>query len=446
MRKTILITDFHPFVSRNILGTRFFEMLQRQPNVRLVIICPEKKKDFLEKEYGVENVLVYGVPGRIRRIDAFFKDMALAAVHTRSLRIMKKMRIGFERAWLVNFLALFARPIRSAIPFLYRIVMPRRAYGNVFEKYQPTLVFSTDVFGSADSRITHEAKCRGIKTVGMVRSWDNLTTKGGFRVISDVLVVNNEIIKKEAEAIHGICSDIIRIIGIPHYDRYNCAERNSLKEKFSALGKKIILYSPLGDRIIKVGEGEVGKGFDDGMIRLLAGSIPDSHILFVRLPPTDTVFLSEKELPQNVQIERPGTQFGRDGKAIKVTELSRADDARLIETICASDLVLTVFSSIAVDALALGKPVILLGFDTQSVSYWKSVARLHELDHLRPLIEGGIATAYDTNALRKAVESFLRHPKLDAEKRKRVADMQMYTSDRQSSERLLEVVLGALKS
>ncbi|MDP3661263.1 MAG: hypothetical protein Q8R17_00145 [bacterium] len=444
--KTIIITSFHPFVSRNILSAPFFGMLKKAPGARIVIVCPEKKKDFLQKEYGAVNVFVEGVPGRIRRLDAFFKDLATAAVRTRSLTIMQKMRIGFERPWLIRALRPFALFLRPLIPFLYRLIMPKNAYAELFEKWKPLLVFSTDVFGSADSRITNEAKCRGIATIGMVRSWDNLTTKGGFRVIPDTLVVNNEIVKREAVEIHNISPKIIRVVGVPHYDRYKCPNLNALKAEWLVRGKRIILYSPLGDRIIKVGDGEVGRGFDDGMIRLLARVIPDSHILFVRMPPTDTVFLDEKTMPNNVVIERPGTRFGDGGKAIKVTELSAADDIRLVETICGSDIVLTVFSSIAVDALVLGKTVILLGCDPKPTPFWKSVARLHELDHIQPLVAEGIPAVYDIPALRSALFRLLENPDADQKAQEQVANEQAYGNDGRASERLLEVVLSAIKS
>jgi len=52
--KTILITCFHPFVSRNLFAAPFFAMLKKQAGMRIVIACPEKKRAFLEKEYGAE--------------------------------------------------------------------------------------------------------------------------------------------------------------------------------------------------------------------------------------------------------------------------------------------------------------------------------------------------------------------------------------------------------
>ena len=436
---TILITCFHPFVSRNIFSAPFLNMLKSVRGLRIVIVCPEKKKDFLEKEYGAPNVIVHGVPGRIRRIDALFKDLASAAIKTQSLYIMKKMRIGFERMWFIRLITPIAILIRPIIPFLYKIFIPRSAYRVLFEEYKPFLVFAADIFGSADCRIAREAKCRGIPVLGMVRSWDNLTTKGGFRVVPDILVVNNEIIKKEAISIHHIPERIIKVVGVPHYDNYVCPAQNLLQEEYAKRGKRIILYSPLGDRIIKVGDKEVGKGFDEKMIRLLSKVIPSTHILFVRMPPTDNVSI-EKDIPENVVIERPGTAIGAGIKAIKTAELSAQDDRRLTETICASDTVLTVFSSIAVDALVLGKPTVLLGFDPEPKPYWLSVARLHELNHIQNLIKGGISVAMNEISLREEIKKYLENPDYRKKERSEVSVEQSYLSDKKSSGRLFKIV------
>ncbi len=439
---TVMITCFHPFVSRNLFAAPFFNELKERSGLRIVIVCPEKKRDFLQREYGAANVVIVGVPGRIRRLDALFKDIAISAVRTRSLYIMRKMRLGFEREWIIRILSPFARAARPFIPFVYWLLMPRHAYADIFKTYHPSLVFTADIFGSADCRIAHEAKCRGVRTIGMVRSWDNLTTKGGFRVVPDILVVNNEVIKKEAVLIHRIPEQIIRVVGVPHYDRYICKLRNSVQKELNSRGKRCVLYAPLGDRIIKVGEGELGKGFDDAMIRLLAQNIPDTHIILVRLPPTDTVSLGT--LPANVIVERPGTALGTSVAALKTAELSANDDRHLVETICASDVVLTVFSSIAVDALVLQKPVILIGFDPTEKPYWESVARLHELDHMQPLIVGGIPVAHSEEGLRRTLGKYLAQPDSDRATRNAVAEQQAYRLDQKSSERLLRVILEAL--
>lgn len=72
----------------------------------------------------------------------------------------------------------------------------------------------------------HAAKRLGIPTVGYLNSWDNLTSKGTVHVLPDVFVVWNEALAAEAERIHLIPRNIIRVTGAPHLDHFFEAEPN----------------------------------------------------------------------------------------------------------------------------------------------------------------------------------------------------------------------------
>jgi len=65
--------------------------------------------------------------------------------------------------------------------------MPKKFYKEYFEKYKPDLIFASDVFSAPDVNLLREARARGIFTIGMVRSWDNVTSKGMNRVIPAVI-------------------------------------------------------------------------------------------------------------------------------------------------------------------------------------------------------------------------------------------------------------------
>ena len=87
-------------------------------------------------------------------------------------------------------------------------------------KYNPALIFSADVFNDNDVYLLATAKAQNIKTVGMIRSWDNFNTKGVFRVKPDKLIVHNEILKNQAIKWNGLSESDIFISGVPQYDRY----------------------------------------------------------------------------------------------------------------------------------------------------------------------------------------------------------------------------------
>ena len=86
--KTIFITSFHVLVSRNILASPFFDLLKKD-GWKIVVVMPEKKREYFEREFGGENVFIEGVKNTLGRADDFFKDIALAAIRTLSLAEMR---------------------------------------------------------------------------------------------------------------------------------------------------------------------------------------------------------------------------------------------------------------------------------------------------------------------------------------------------------------------
>jgi hypothetical protein len=64
------------------------------------------------------------------------------------------------------------------------------------------------------------ARDLGIPTIGYVNSWDNLTSKGTVHVLPNTFVVWNEAMAREAEEIHLIPRQTIRVTGAPHVDHF----------------------------------------------------------------------------------------------------------------------------------------------------------------------------------------------------------------------------------
>ncbi len=334
--KTIVITSIHVFISRNILCAPIFDLLNRG-GYRIIIVVPNSKAEYFKSQFKGENLHIYSFTNPLTRLDDLFKDLSIAALRTKALSVMRKRKMGIERPWSQK-LFFWAPLIKKIIPKLYSLIIPLAAFDDLFDKYSPNLIFSTDVLSAIDSRIMTEARKRKIKILGMVRSWDNLTTKSGFRVIPDQLVVHNEILKKEAMDIHDINESIIKVVGVPHYDNYVKGERSSREDLLKKLGikGKYFLFGPLGDRIIKVGNRIHKHTLDRDFIELIAKNLPENISLLVRLPPTDTVNMEGYKDNKKVIFDQPGYKFFN--KTIKYSELSKNDDNHLINSIYYSRL------------------------------------------------------------------------------------------------------------
>ena len=438
-KKTIFLSSFHPLISRNVLSTGILETLSKK--ARIVILIPDFKKDYFLKEFGGENILIEGVDMALSKGDLFLRRAVLALSNTRALYIKKRSQ--FHRDGKVmpflgyifpSFLGRFG-VAAGTLRFIDRIFFRTFFFNDLFHKYNPDLIFSTDAQNELDVRLLKEGRLFGIKTLSMIRSWDNLTSKGILRILPDALLVNNEIIKAEAVLYSHAPPEKIKVIGIPHYDKYFNVAPLPKSNFFSRFGfdlkKALVIYAPIGNRYIRENQ------TDKHTLEIL--SLLDINIL-VRLPPTDEVnfdgFKSRKAL---VAFDKTGTGFPKGGA--KLSEISREDETGLIAALSYANAVVTGQSTITIDACAFDKPVIIIGFDKEERIYWDSVRRYYDYEYYKPISKsGGVRFANNPEELVNIAKKYLDDPGLDKEGRDLILREQVFFTDGRSTERLAEAI------
>lgn len=441
--KTIFISSFHILISRNIIGAPFLDLLLAQRDIRVVLIVPDQKKQFFERTFRRERLIVEGVPRGLNRRDGTLRYLSLASSRTRSLAIKRATELGGSGTWLAWLIGrAWFRPV---LRLLNRWGTPRGRFGPLLDRYRPDVVFATDVQNENDVRLMTEARDRGIRVLGMVRSWDNLTCKGTLRIIPDVLAVNNDIVREEAVRLHGVPRGRIAVVGVPHYDRYPKFAHS--REEFSkAVGldpeKRFVVFAPTGDRYLA--ENRV----DQTAIELAARALPRNFQLLVRLPPSDSVTLAGLNIAPNVVIHRPGQQLSRESAMFKINELSPEDDEVLRDTLAYGELVITGPSTMAIDAAVFDKPVILVAFDgAGDGGYYGSVRRYYDYDHWRPVIPtGGVRVAKHPDEFRDLIHQYLAHPEHDRAGRAEIVRRECFRLDGASSQRLVDALLASHNS
>ena len=441
MKKTIFITSFHPLISRNILSSGLLDDLNKA-GLRVVVLAPKDKKDFFEKSFANENVVVEGVSFKFGAREAFFRYLSFACLRTKTLRIKRKTEMKGSGSFVSLFFANRFGVVLSR--FLERVTYRHDIYGELFSEYKPNLVFSTDIQSEFDVSLLHEAKKKNIKNMAMVRSWDNLTSKGLIRVIPEKLLVWNEIVKNEAKKYHFIKDSLISIVGIVHYDSYKNLEQKSREEFIKDIGgdvtKKIALVVHMGDRYLK------NNTVDRDIVKILTEILPLDFQILVRLPPGD--FVRELEMKEN-DFQRIKVLFDRATKNfenIKMTEIGKEDDLHLADTLRHSDVVISGPSTMAIDSVIFDNPTVLFGFDGyEKRPYLDSIRRYYDYDNFIHVVESqGVRLATRVEDFKVLVLDAIDNPEKDKYFRKKLVELEVGFDDGKCLERLKDVLLKSL--
>lgn len=458
MSKTIFITSFFGLSARNILSTSILDILSSNPDTRIVILAPQEKKEDYQKNFTAnkKNVLVEGIITKNKKVQSIkletaasswrerlFFSLALNACDTSSRRVIRIEERHNKGRYITTFfnwvLAKLSnlKIFRLALRYLDLKLLPKDRYSEYFEKYQPDLVFATDIFNEHDVQVMREARIRKIPIAGMVRSWDNITSHGMNRIVPDKFIVNTPKIKEEAVRYCDARPENVFVTGIPHYDRYVGHRRISREELFRNLNlnpkKKTIFFAPPSDIYTKNNPISVQVIKELGKL--------DNVQLIVRLYMVGEVNLGDiKPIPDKIAIDAPPQHINFVG-----ADLAPKEDAHLADLLYHSDVVVAFASTLAIDAAVFGKPIVFIGFDGAPKPYWKSLRQYYDFDHQRYLLEtGGVRLANNMEEFLKCTQNYLDNPNLDLEKRKKIADLFCWKLDGKSGERLASFLIEEL--
>ncbi|MEK7147495.1 MAG: CDP-glycerol glycerophosphotransferase family protein, partial [Patescibacteria group bacterium] len=334
--------------------------------------------------------------------------------------------------------------VRKIVRWLDFILIHQDCYAPVFEKYQPDLVFLAHLFDEPEIALLREAKKRGVKTVGLINSWDKTTARCILRLLPDKAIVFNEIVKRELMAHDEMKAENIFISGLPQYDIYWQAQPHSREEFFNAIGigseKKLIIYAPNG-RYSKSADGLM----IDTLHTFVENAFPRKDVgLLVRFQPNDFVDLAEIQKRPWLVYEIPGLRFSSKRG---VDWDMDADDIKLLtNTLFHSSLFICYTSSLSIDAAVFDKPIINIDFELEkSDNPLNSPTMYYNMDHyINATKTGGIRVVKSREELFKWISLYLANPALDAVGRRRLVLEQCGTVDGRAGERIGQFTLKNL--
>lgn len=451
--KTIFISTPDGYHTRMLLRTRLFQLLKNSGH-RIVILSPNWKEEYFRKEFinervFVEQLVIHQLSWLERKL-LYLRNEIIAnhkLVSTFNIKYEHLRRTRYARAVVKKSAAfLFGHKLlRDGLVKLESVLFPDRYYQELFRKYQPRLVIpATPGFKIPDIPLLKRAKRERVKTLCLVLSWDNLTSKGQMWLKPDRLIVWNDIMKREAIELHDSDPDNIYVAGIPHFDIY-CEKENFLtREEFF----RHMSLDPAKRLLVLASSPPVIYAYFDEIIRIILSAIEKEEFIYpcqllVRLHPQDPQSRYDTwRGSEYMTIDYPGRYSSKMG-----WDPSKDDMLHLANTMLHSDCVINVASTISIDASCFDTPIVNIGFDGfQNKPYYESAIRYYDYTHYKNIVKtGGVRIAKSPQELIRYINLYLENPKLDSEGRKRIVEQQCYKLDGRSSERAANYILSFLE-
>ncbi|MBA3521656.1 MAG: hypothetical protein H0T90_04015 [Gemmatimonadales bacterium] len=236
--RSVLAAAPFPLALRNFLPTGLVGELERRFRVQVHFVSPYPQRGFADEAgHWYPNVPVTptsGVSGVPGLAGVTFLDRALKSVHLTGFALeypdgslqnieLSRSRSG-QRLMALALTTLIPRrsTARRWLRRLYGRYRPNRAEVQVaFERVQPSLVLTASPGHYwLDHFVLDEAHRRGIPTVCIILSWDNLYSRGPMCRRPDYLMVWSEEMRRQAVDVHQFPADRISVVGALQFRFY----------------------------------------------------------------------------------------------------------------------------------------------------------------------------------------------------------------------------------
>ena len=255
----------------------------------------------------------------------------------------------------------------------------------------PDLVIATrSLMNSLDYGLIAEARERGIPVLTIANSWDNFTTKGFFPFKAERIVVWNEKMKSELEDIYEVSPREIAIVGYPRRQTLvDLSQGSDPAAYLASLGygqyRRFILYSASYSELTRI-PGEAQPLEYQVMAQVAArleAMLPDDVCILLRMHPFSEAGDESFSGLTRSFIFVPGR---KDSYVERV--MGREDEVHLARQIALSECVLSMASTMTIDALSLDRPVLNTRFDPRAgIPFIWSNARFYAFNHFRDLAD-----------------------------------------------------------
>ena len=458
--RSIFVSVPHGTSAGNMLraGGLLDRLQECAPALKVVLLSPMVRDAAFVREFERPGVTILDLPAhRPEGLEARLLSLVQASYLSRGQTESVRIRLQEARAnGIINYLPLKGLIGRFVVePFTrngsrYAIsdrLVSHPEMERLFSQHQPVLVVAANpglVFSEVP--LLRTARRRGVGSVAIDPSWDNFTNKLIPVRQVDRLVVWNELMKEQAVTLHGYDPSAITVTGAPQFDAHFRPQARSTREDFfrrigADPSRKLIALTTTPRQLY---------AHHDHVLRALAQGVEQGPLgqaqILVRLHPRDDVrtYDAFAGVP-HVIIEKPfrDTITVADGLAIDVMP---EHQRHLGDTLCHSDVVVNVASTIAIEACIFNTPVVNICFDGPAEEPFERAARRYYrfTHYVNITSRNAVRVASSPAEMVEAVARYLGDPALDAQGRAQVVADQCRFTDGQSASRVVACVLNEL--
>lgn len=309
-----------------------------------------------------------------------------------------------------------------------------------FAAERPEVLVVTGPFQFQQPAVTGAAKSLGIRTLALIPSWDNPSTKNRMVLRYDGYIVWSESEKRDLQHFFPYTRNVpIYVVGAPQFDTFFQDRYRLTRSEFCAMEG---LRPELPVIVHAMGSPNFLKEHHAALFlaeRVARGDLGDVQLLVRAHPIHD-----KRQLKESFQA------FGPRVVLQQIRELPVDADGpdravlQWVNTFRHADVVVNLASTVTIDAAIFDKPVINLDYDPDPEGLHQDLVREvnHLWTHFKPVAEsGGVWNVANPDELIVALRGYLARPELHRPERAAIARAVCGPLDGRSAERMAQAIL-----
>jgi len=444
-----------------------------EAGIEVVVLTEDHSKDLIESRFGQPGLIVEGL--RLDQIQQYTRQVDpttqwwldflrragsggranLAVVDSYIQQV--KSEAHARRKRLFPLMETAARLLRSSRPARQALVRYQsrytpEVYDDLFEKYRPDLVIAASPGFRQDRYLLRAARAHQVPTAAAIISWDSSSSYGLPGAEVDWITCWSEIQKKELMLGADWDPSRVNVSGMPPYDGYVRGEWLLPREDYFKLHgldpeRKLLSYA----------SSFVSWSPNLQNVEALVGLVSSDQLaepaqLLIRLHPIhmDGHYIAEANRIRQLAQENPHVHVVEPVPLGDLGHYSGEDMAEKTSMMAHSDIFLTVYSTMCVEASFQERPIVSVCIDSKTGwpgKYWVPMSQIGVWPtHSRFRNSGAGRVALNQEELGQAINAYLADPQADLEAQRRFLSQECTYIDGSSGRRTGQYFISLLEA